>query len=91
MTSALCRSSLVAVLLIAPLSSLAAQGDSVFSRADTLRGSLTAPARNWWDVTDYDLHVLALHGKAVPSVEAGGASCTSSPVSAGSKPSRQAV
>src|SRR5687767_15591300 len=28
----------------------------VFSRADTLRGS-DGPARSWWDVTFYDLHV----------------------------------
>ena len=27
------------------------------SRADTLRGSFTTPARRWWDVTFYDLHV----------------------------------
>jgi len=27
------------------------------SRADTLRGSFTTPARSWWDVTFYDLHV----------------------------------
>ncbi|MEP6474666.1 MAG: M1 family metallopeptidase, partial [Gemmatimonadota bacterium] len=60
MTSALCRSSLAAVLLLAPLSFLAAQGDSVFSHADTLRGSLTAPERNWWDVTYYDLHVKVM-------------------------------
>ena len=26
------------------------------SRADTLRGSFTTPARSWWDVTFYDLH-----------------------------------
>jgi len=28
-----------------------------FTRADTLRGSFTTPARVWWDVTFYDLHV----------------------------------
>lgn len=27
------------------------------SRADTLRGSFTTPARAWWDVSFYDLHV----------------------------------
>ena len=37
---------------------LSAQGqDRVYTRADTLRGSTTAPARTWWDVTFYDLHV----------------------------------
>lgn len=30
-----------------------------FSRADTLRGTLT-PERSWWDVTYYDLHVEVL-------------------------------
>src|SRR5262249_12094904 len=29
----------------------------VYTRADTLRGSYTTPARAWWDVTFYDLHV----------------------------------
>jgi len=28
-----------------------------YSRADSLRGSYTSPARAWWDVTFYDLHV----------------------------------
>jgi aminopeptidase N len=28
-----------------------------YTRTDTLRGSLTAPARTWWDVTFYDLFV----------------------------------
>jgi aminopeptidase N len=27
------------------------------SRADSLRGSFTSPARRWWDVSFYDLHV----------------------------------
>jgi aminopeptidase N len=35
---------------------LAAQDGRIFTRADTLRGSL-GPARTWWDVTFYDLHV----------------------------------
>ena len=46
------------LLLLLPFflsTGLAAQ-DSVFTRADTLRGSNT-PARAWWDVTFYDLHV----------------------------------
>jgi len=50
---------LVAVLacLLAPLprASAAAQ-QAVFTRADTLRGSIT-PERGWWDVVFYDLHV----------------------------------
>jgi len=33
-----------------------AQQQSKFTRADTLRGSIT-PQRAWWDVTFYDLHV----------------------------------
>ena len=50
------------VILVASLTSLgssaaAAQNPRAFSHADTLRGSLTAPARTWWDVTFYDLHV----------------------------------
>ena len=30
----------------------------VYTHADTLRGSYTTPARAWWDVTFYDLHVV---------------------------------
>jgi aminopeptidase N len=45
----------LACTLAAPASS-DAQDAPVFSRADTLRGSL-GPARAWWDVTFYDLHV----------------------------------
>jgi aminopeptidase N len=41
---------------IALLFSATAFGQQRFSRADTLRGSIT-PQRNWWDVTKYDLHV----------------------------------
>ena len=33
-----------------------AQDTTTFTRADTLRGSVT-PERAWWDVTFYDLHV----------------------------------
>jgi len=29
----------------------------VYTHADSLRGSLTSPARTWWDVQFYDLHV----------------------------------
>ncbi|HYJ78714.1 MAG TPA: M1 family metallopeptidase [Longimicrobiaceae bacterium] len=44
------RTALLACLVAAPA---AAQG---FTRADSLRGSIT-PERSWWDVTFYDLHV----------------------------------
>ncbi|HEY9514956.1 MAG TPA: M1 family metallopeptidase [Gemmatimonadaceae bacterium] len=39
-----------------PLAPTAAQDTARFTRADTLRGSIT-PERGWWDVTFYDLHV----------------------------------
>jgi aminopeptidase N len=51
------RSVLVATLLASPLAHARAQTGHSFSRADTLRGSFTTPARAWWDVTFYDLHV----------------------------------
>ncbi|MEJ2679085.1 MAG: M1 family peptidase, partial [Gemmatimonadota bacterium] len=35
----------------------AAAQQQTFTHADTLRGSLTAPERTWWDVTFYDLRV----------------------------------
>ena len=44
------------MLCIALLAALAAGAQQQFSRADTLRGSIT-PQRAWWDVTSYDLHV----------------------------------
>jgi aminopeptidase N len=53
------RIPLLPVLVLVPLAGAAAQADSVFTRADTLRGSIT-PQRAWWDVTFYDLHV-AVH------------------------------
>src|SRR6266700_1940367 len=43
-------------LLLLAASAAAAQDTVRFSHADTLRGSST-PARAWWDVTCYDLHV----------------------------------
>jgi aminopeptidase N len=48
-----------AVLTVAVVTSgaAAAQTPRVYTRADTLRGSYTTPARAWWDVTFYDLHV----------------------------------
>lgn len=50
------RLTLAAGLLLLPLASAAAQGTAPFTRADSLRGSIT-PERAWWDVTFYDLHV----------------------------------
>ncbi len=47
---------LCTVLALAPSCAVRAQGRSVFTHADTLRGSNT-PQRAWWDVTFYDLHV----------------------------------
>jgi aminopeptidase N len=43
-------------LVVVPLTGVAAQGDTTFTHADTLRGS-NGPARAWWDVVFYDLHV----------------------------------
>ncbi|HEX6069948.1 MAG TPA: hypothetical protein VFZ18_08990 [Longimicrobiaceae bacterium] len=43
-------------LLSANLVPAAAQEAPRFTRADTLRGSIT-PERGWWDVTYYDLNV----------------------------------
>ena len=47
-------SALIAVPLLA--ASAAAQERTVFTRADSLRGT-NSPLRSWWDVTFYDLHV----------------------------------
>src|SRR5438034_328616 len=46
----------VVLLAIAPLSITAAQDTTRFTHADTLRGA-NSPARAWWDVAFYDLHV----------------------------------
>jgi len=47
---------LAALLSLSPIADAGAQQDTVrFTRADTLRGSIT-PERAWWDVTFYDLH-----------------------------------
>jgi len=43
--------------LVAAASSARAQGNRPFTHADSLRGSTTSPARTWWDVTFYDLHI----------------------------------
>ncbi len=40
--------------------------DSAFTRADTLRGSVT-PQRAWWDVTYYDLHLTLQPGDSLIS------------------------
>jgi aminopeptidase N len=45
---------LAGAALAAPV---AAQKSGEWARADTLRGSLTASERTWWDVTFYDLRV----------------------------------
>ncbi|HEX7243544.1 MAG TPA: M1 family metallopeptidase [Longimicrobiaceae bacterium] len=50
------RIALLACLLLSPLATAAAQGTPRFTRADTLRGSIT-PQRAWWDVVFYDLDV----------------------------------
>jgi aminopeptidase N len=49
---------LLAVLVAAPVATTAhAQRAANWTRADSLRGSLTAPERTWWDVTYYDLNL----------------------------------
>ncbi|HWV68566.1 M1 family metallopeptidase [Chitinophaga sp.] len=45
----------IPMLCMALMATLTA-GAQQFSRADTLRGTIT-PQRAWWDVTNYDLHV----------------------------------
>ena len=47
---------LTALVLAGTTTAAAAQDAPRFTRADTLRGSIT-PQRAWWDVTFYDLHV----------------------------------
>ncbi|MEJ2216007.1 MAG: M1 family metallopeptidase [Gemmatimonadota bacterium] len=52
------RAAAVGTLFLAvSMATTAAAQQQVFTHADTLRGSLTAPERTWWDVTFYDLHV----------------------------------
>lgn len=46
----------IAALALAPLASVSAQDTTRYTHADTLRGS-NGPARAWWDVAFYDLHV----------------------------------
>lgn len=43
------------LLILAPAAF--AQTVPPYTRADSIRGSLTAPERTWWDVTFYDLNV----------------------------------
>src|SRR4051812_32651264 len=51
------RPALIGVLTLTLLAPHAdAQERTVFSRADSLRGT-NSPLRSWWDVTFYDLHV----------------------------------
>jgi aminopeptidase N len=56
------RRSLRRIVLVLALSTSAAapvtaQPARTYTRADSLQGSMDAPARIWWDVTFYDLHV----------------------------------
>ena len=51
------RLTLPLVLIMGLTRAGAAQNAPVYTRADTLRGSFDTPARSWWDVTFYDLHV----------------------------------
>ena len=44
------------LLLLSPLTAVVAQDSTAATHADTLRGSI-GPARAWWDVAFYDLHV----------------------------------
>ncbi len=51
----------IALLTAAALCPRAAAAQArTYTHADSLRGSLTSPARTWWDVTFYDLHT-AIH------------------------------
>ncbi|MDT8369553.1 MAG: M1 family metallopeptidase [Longimicrobiales bacterium] len=56
-------------IALAAAPSLAAQEPDppVYTRADTLRGSWTTPARAWWDVTFYDLSVTLHPGDSTIS------------------------
>lgn len=47
----------LAALALLPAAQASAQVRTSFSLADSLRGTWTTPARAWWDVTFYDLHV----------------------------------
>jgi aminopeptidase N len=47
----------VSLLLLSAGIAAAQESPPTYTRADTLRGSWTTPARVWWDVTFYDLDV----------------------------------
>jgi aminopeptidase N len=47
----------VSLAVTAVPATVSAQRDRTFTHADSVRGSLTAAERTWWDVTFYDLHV----------------------------------
>src|SRR5678815_1999175 len=51
------RRFLLACAILALPAAAQAQDTTTYTHADSLKGSLTAPARTWWDVTFYDLHV----------------------------------
>ncbi len=54
------RHLLAFAFLVFAVAQVRAQAGTVFTHADSLRGSFTSPGRAWWDVTFYDLHV-AIH------------------------------
>lgn len=54
---AVVTSFLATILLLVLADGALAQTGPTYTRADSLRGSLTAPERTWWDVTFYDLNV----------------------------------
>lgn len=47
----------LALLLLGSARAAAQEAPPTYTRADTLRGSWTTPARAWWDVSFYDLDV----------------------------------
>jgi aminopeptidase N len=47
----------IAVAALLCITASAQSQTPAYTRADSLRGSLTSPARTWWDVTFYDLNV----------------------------------
>ncbi|MEP6619903.1 MAG: M1 family metallopeptidase [bacterium] len=59
MPTSLYRQFAALITLVALSAPALAQGNErrQAAHADTLRGSITAPQRTWWDVTFYDLHV----------------------------------
>ncbi|SFE53242.1 Peptidase family M1 [Chitinophaga sp. CF118] len=51
----------IPMLFVVLMMGLTASAQLTFTRADTLRGSIT-PARAWWDVQNYDLHINVFAG-----------------------------